>query len=221
MPNLLISKFFQKIYFLMFLGLALSGIIALIVANTPALYKLIFSNMLIFWALIILELALVVAISGIIKNISSKTATALFLFYSAINGLTLAVIFLVYTSSSIALTFFIASSMFAIMALFGFFTDKDLSSLGPILFMALIGILIALVINIFLKSSQFDFILSILGVILFAGLTAYDNFKFKKIASQSNPRTLSKYATIAALQLYLDFINMFLFLLRLLGQRKN
>lgn len=205
----------------MFLGLFISGITAYIVASSEYLINLILANMFIFFGIIILELLLVVLISGMIKKFSLKTSTILFLFYSFLNGLTISIILLVYTAVSIATTFFIAASMFGIMALYGFFTDKDLSKFGPILFMALIGLIISLIVNFFLKSSTFDFIISIFGVIIFTALTAYDNQKLKSISIQiTNQKELNKYSITGALKLYLDFINLFLFLLRFLGKRK-
>lgn len=215
------SKFFQRVYLWMFLGLFISGITAYIVASSEYLINLILANMFIFFGIIILELLLVVLISGMIKKFSLKTSTILFLFYSFLNGLTISIILLVYTAVSIATTFFIAASMFGIMALYGFFTDKDLSKFGPILFMALIGLIISLIVNFFLKSSTFDFIISIFGVIIFTALTAYDNQKLKSISIQiTNQKELNKYSITGALKLYLDFINLFLFLLRFLGKRK-
>ena len=215
-----INELFKRVYSGMFIGLLISGIAAYITLATP-LYIYILGNMFIFFGIIILELILVFAISGIVKKLSPGTAKAVFFFYSFLNGLTLSIIFLAYTAASIVFVFFIAAAMFGIMALYGFFTDRDLSKLGPILFMALIGLIIAIVVNIFLKSSQFDFIISILGVIIFSGLIMYDNQKLKKIATQiRNKKELSRYAVIATLGLYLDFINLFLFLLRLLGKRR-
>ncbi|RLG12615.1 BAX inhibitor (BI)-1/YccA family protein [Candidatus Pacearchaeota archaeon] len=221
MPQKQVSEVFRKVYYWMFLGLLLSGIAAYLALSTP-LKLIIFGNMWIFFGLIILELIFVVAISGIIKKLPAKTAKTLFFFYSFLNGLTLSLIFLVYTSSSIVLVFFITASMFGIMALYGFFTKYDLSKLGPVFFMALIGLIISLVVNMFFKSSQFDFIISILGVIIFSALIMYDNQKIKKIAlSVRNKTQLERYAVIATLGLYLDFINLFLFLLRLFGERKR
>ncbi len=215
-----ISKFFQRIYFLMFIGLILSGIIALIFSSSQSLSSYLFSNPFLLFFLIIIELILVFAISGIIKRLSSKTALILFLIYSVINGVVLSSIFLVYTASSIAFTFFAVSSMFAVLAIYGFYTELDLSSFGPVLFGALIALIITSIANFFLNSSSLDFFISIIGIILFCAITLYDNQKFKNIAYSSSEKVLNSLAVIAALNLYLDFVNLFLFLLRFLGRKK-
>ena len=212
--------FFRQVYLWMFIGLLASALTASLVVFSPSLQSFIFGNMIIFFALIIAELILVVVISAAIKKISSETAKILFIAYSLINGLTISIVLLVYTGASVLATFFVAALMFGTMALWGFFTDKDLSKLGPILFMALIGIIIALVVNFFLKSSTFDLIVSFLGVILFTLLTAYDNQYLKRLSVSLDQKTLSKFSVIGALKLYLDFINLFLFLLRFLGRRR-
>ena len=215
------SKFFQQVYFWMFLGLILSAVTALIVVSSPALTNLIFSNMLIFIGLIVLELILVVSITGMIHKLPLNMSRTLFLFYSCLNGVTISIILLFYTATSIAVTFFIAASMFGILAIWAFFTDTDISKLGPILFMALIGIIIAMIVNFFLKSSALMYVISVIGVVVFSALTAYDNQRLKQLSIEiKDPKQLPRYSILGALRLYLDFINLFLFLLRLFGKRR-
>lgn len=205
----------------MFLGLLLSGIVAYITISTPLIVFLI-SNIFLFIGIVILELILVVIISGMTKRLSARGAKIAFSIYSILNGITLSFIFLVYTTSSIVFVFFIAAAMFGVMALYGAFTKKDLSQYGSIFFMLLIGLILSMVVNIFLKSEGFNLIISILGVIIFSALIVYDNNKIKKIAnSMNNEKQLDRYSIIASLGLYLDFINLFLFLLRLFGKRRN
>jgi len=217
----MISQFFSKVYFWMFLGLLLSTVAALIVIGIPAITSFVFSNMVVFFVLIIIELVLVISLVAALKKISSRTAKIMFTIYSLLNGITISVILLVYTGASVIATFFVAAMMFGVMAFWGFTTDKDLSKLGPILFMALIGLIIALIVNLFLRSSMMDLIVSFIGVVLFTLLTAYDNNYLKKIATQIRGKEqIAKMAIMGALKLYLDFINLFLFLLRFLGKRR-
>jgi FtsH-binding integral membrane protein len=176
------------------------------------------------WVLFAIELGLVVAISAAINKISVDGARILFLLFSFIDGLTLASIFLIYTDASIATTFFIASATFGVMSVYGYFTDSDLTSWGKILFIALIGIIIALVVNFFLQSSQFEFIVSIIGILIFVGLTAYDTQKIKELSEKMAAEgdvNIAKMAIMGALTLYLDLINMFVFMLELFGNQRN
>ena len=204
----------------MFLGLLISSITAFLVASNAEFLSFIF-NPVVFFGLLIAELILVFSLSLAIKKVSSSTATIMFLVYSFLNGLTLSVILLAYTGASIAIAFFITAVIFGSMAVFGFFTDMDLSKMGPIFFAGLIGLIVAMIINMFVKSGPFDLIISIIGVLLFTGLTAYDNHVLKKMSfGMRNQELMKKFAIIGALKLYLDFINLFLFLLRLLGKRR-
>ena len=215
------SLFFQKVYTWMFVGLILSTLTALMVISIPAFTSFIFDNMAIFFGLIIAELILVITLVAALNKISPSTAKILFTVYSLLNGLTISVVLLVYTGASVIATFFVAAIMFGSMALYGFFTNKDLTKLGSILFMVLIGLFVALIVNLFLRSPMMDLIVSFIGVILFAGLTAYDNFYLKKISTQIKGKDqIEKAAIRGALKLYLDFINLFLFLLRFLGKRR-
>jgi uncharacterized protein len=197
-------------------GLALTAFVSLLTASSPALLQAVLGNRILFYALILGELGLVVGISGAINRISASTASILFLVYAALNGLTMSTIFVAYTSSSIASTFLITSGMFGAMSLFGYLTKSDLSSWGSFCFMGLIGIVIASLVNIFLHSSMIYWIVSFCGVIVFTGLTAYDTQKIKYMGNRGQ-----KGAILGALTLYLDFINMFLIMLRILGDNRR
>lgn len=213
----------RKVYVWMTLALVLTGITAYGVASSPGLMMTIFQTPAIMWGLIIAELAIVIAISAAINRLSLTTATLLFVLYSVLNGATLSLIFAVYTMSSIANVFFITAGTFGVMAAYGYFTKRDLSSWGKLLLMALIGLIIATLVNVFLvKSSGFDLILSYAGVLIFVGLTAYDTQKIKQmLATQTDMgEGAQKVALLGALSLYLDFINLFLYLLRIFGRRE-
>ena len=213
----------RKVYVWMTLALVLTGITAYGVASSPGLMMTIFQTPAIMWGLIIAELAIVIAISAAINRLSLTTATLLFVLYSVLNGATLSLIFAVYTMSSIANVFFITAGTFGVMAAYGYFTKRDLSSWGKLLLMALIGLIIATLVNVFLvKSSGVDLILSYAGVLIFVGLTAYDTQKIKQmLATQTDMgEGAQKVALLGALSLYLDFINLFLYLLRIFGRRE-
>ena len=213
----------RKVYVWMTLALVLTGITAYGVASSPRLMMTIIQTPAIMWGLIIAELAIVIAISAAINRLSLTTATLLFVLYSVLNGATLSLIFAVYTMSSIANVFFITAGTFGVMAAYGYFTKRDLSSWGKLLLMALIGLIIATLVNIFLvKSTGFDLILSYAGVLIFVGLTAYDTQKIKQMLAMQTDmgEGAQKVALLGALSLYLDFINLFLYLLRIFGRRE-
>ena len=212
----------RKVYVWMTLALVITGVTAYGVATSPGLMMAIATNKLLFWGLIIAEFGLVVAISAAINKLSLTTATLLFVLYSVINGATLSFIFAIYTMSSIASVFFITAGTFAVMAVIGYTTKKDLTSMGKILFMALIGIIIATVVNIFLKSTGLQMIVSYLGVLIFVGLTAYDSQKIKQmlLTAPDAGEGAQKIALLGALSLYLDFVNLFIYLLRIFGRRE-
>lgn len=219
-----VNSFIQGVYNWMALGLGLTGIVAFFVANTPSLLQMIVGNSLLFFGLIIAELALVFTLSARVHKMQASTATNLFLLYAVLNGATLSVIFVAYTASSIASTFFICAATFGACSIYGMTTKKDLTSWGSFLFMGLIGIIIASVVNIFLRSSALSMIVSYIGVFIFIGLTAYDTQKLKMMA-QTQPADLDagiirKGSILGALSLYLDFINMFLFMLHIFGSRE-
>lgn len=213
----------RKVYVWMTLALVITGLVAYGVATSPALIMAIVSSKALFLGLIVAEFALVIGITAAINKLSMPMATLLFAIYSAINGATLSVIFVAYTMSSIANVFFITAGTFAAMAVLGYTTKKDLSGFGRILYMALIGLIIATLVNVFLvHSTGFDLIISYVGVLLFVGLTAYDTQKIKRmlIEAEGTGETAQKIALLGALSLYLDFINLFLYLLRLFGKKE-
>ena len=212
----------RKVYVWMTLALVLTGVTAYGVATSPGVLNAIFNNQILFWGLVIAEFALVIGISAAIHKLSLTTATLMFVLYSVINGAVLSSIFLIYTMSSIASVFFITAGTFAVMAFIGYTTKKDLTSMGKILFMALIGIIIATIVNIFLKSSGLEMIVSYLGVLIFVGLTAYDSQKIKNmlLMAPDAGEGAQKLALLGALTLYLDFINLFIYLLRIFGRRE-
>jgi FtsH-binding integral membrane protein len=216
------ARFITKVFGWMSVALAITGAMAMYTATSESLLSFVFGSKITFFGLIILELVLVGFLSARIRRMNVNTATAIFIGYSLLNGLTLSSIFLVYTSSSIATTFFITAGTFAVFALVGYTTKTDLTRLGSLLFMAVIGIIIASVVNMFLGSSQLDYIISFVGVLVFTGLVAYDTQKIKEMNIIGNEGTDQdrKEAIMGALTLYLDFINLFIFLLRLFGDRK-
>ena len=217
------TVFLAKVFNLMTLGLGITGIVAFLTANTGLAATIIGSPL--FMILILVELGLVFFLSARVEKIQAATASSLFIGYSVLNGLTLSVIFLAYTSTSIAGTFFIAAGMFGAMAVYGLVTKRDLSGLGSFLFMGLVGIIIASIVNIFLHSSSVYWAISFLGVLIFTGLTAYDVQKIKRIGEEGimaqGDEVVRKGAVMGALTLYLDFINLFLMLLRFFGGSRD
>ena len=216
-----VNEFIRSVYNWMAIGLALTGFTAYYVANTPALVQAVFGNQILFFGLIIGQLGLVFFISARIQRLQASTATALFVLYSVLMGVTLSFIFLVYTASSITSTFFICAATFVACSVYGWTTKRDLTSLGGFLFMGLIGIIIASVVNIFIRSSAMHMIISYIGVLVFVGLTAYDTQHLKTMAlnqpADLEAGVIRKGAIMGALKLYLDFINLFLMLLRIFG----
>ena len=212
----------RKVYVWMTLALVLTGVTAYGVATSPGVLMALYSNRILFWGLVIAEFALVIGISAAINKLSLTMATLMFVLYSVINGALFSSIFMIYTMSSIASVFFITAGTFAVMAFVGYTTKKDLTSMGKILFMALIGIIIATVVNIFLKSTGLEMIVSYLGVLIFVGLTAYDSQKIKNmlLMAPDAGEAAQKVALLGALNLYLDFINLFIYLLRIFGRRE-
>ena len=217
-----VGALMKNVYMWMTLALGVTGVVALYVSQSTELMYSIFSNSILFWGLIIAEFALVMIISARIHKMSFSTSLLLFLLYSLVNGLTLSVIFAVYTKESVATTFFVTAGTFGVMSLIGYFSKKDLSKLGGILFMLLIGLIIATVVNIFWANSTMYWIITYAGVLIFVGLTIYDTNKIKAMLEyhQGDEVITQKIALLGALTLYLDFINLFLYLLRLLGDRK-
>jgi uncharacterized protein len=214
--------FMTRVYGWMSAGLALTGAIAYAVAGSEAMVRAIVLNQWIFWGLLLLELALVWILSAAIQKMSVAVASGMFLVYASLNGLTLSVIFLAYTSASIALTFFVTGGTFFAMCLYGATTKRDLTSMGNLMFMALIGLILASVANWFFQNPALYWITTYAGVAIFVGLTAYDAQKVKRMSQvlEEGSEAASKAAVIGALALYLDFINLFLFLLRIFGRRR-
>lgn len=217
-----VKSFLLRVYNWMAMGLAITGLTAFAVSSSETLTKIFLLNPLMFYGLLIVQVLMVFGISAAINKIPSIFAIGGFFLYAFLNGLTMSIIFLAYTKSSIYSTFLICSLMFASVSVLGYITKMDLSRMGSMLYMALIGLIIASVVNIFLESSTLYWIISYAGVLIFVGLTAYDTQKIKQMAYsvEAGSETGKKAAIFGALQLYLDFINMFLFLLRILGNRK-
>jgi len=218
------ASFINKVYMWMCGALLITGFVALRTISSESLMNMLFggTSMMPFYVLIFAELGLVWWLSASINKMSSGLATALFVLYSALNGLTLAVIFLLYTKASIASTFFVTAATFGVMSAYGYFTKKDLTSWGNLLFMALIGFIIASIVNMFLQSTFFYWMITYAGILIFVGLTAYDTQKIKKMSLglDADSEAGKKGAIMGALMLYLDFINLFLLLLRVLGNRR-
>ncbi|MBR4962708.1 MAG: Bax inhibitor-1/YccA family protein [Muribaculaceae bacterium] len=217
-----VGSLMKSVYMWMTLALGITGVVALYVAQSADLLYSLFSNSILFWGLIIAEFALVMVISARLLKMSFTTALMLFMLYSVINGLTLSVIFALYTKASVASTFFVTAGTFGIMSLIGYFTKKDLSKFGGILFMLLIGLVIATLVNIFWANDTLYWITTYAGVLIFVGLTVYDTNKIKRMleSSYGEDEVTQKLALMGALTLYLDFINLFLYLLRILGDRR-
>lgn len=213
----------RKVFTWMSFALAITGLTAYLVAQSPDLMYAITSNKILFWGLLIGEFGLIMLLNAGINKMSKLTATFLFILYSVVNGITMSFIFLAYTMSSIASVFFITAGTFGAMALLGYVTKKDLTSLRKILLMGLIGLIIATIVNLFIHSTVLQMICSYAGVLIFTGLTAYDTQKIKNMLANAdnNDETAQKYAVLGALTMYLDFINLFLYLLRIFGNRRN
>lgn len=215
---------FRQVYLWMAMALAITGMTALLVAGSPTMLSLIFSSKLTFFALIIAEIALVWYLSARIERLSFTTATLMFIVYSLLNGAMLSSIFILYTATSIASTFFVTAGTFGVMCVYGYLTKRDLTSIGNICLMAVIGLIIAGLVNLFLQSSVMSLIISGIGVLVFVGLTTYDSQKIKQLLLQEGMEvndSTKKIALLGSLTLYLDFINLFLYLLRFLGDRRN
>lgn len=213
----------RKVYVWMTLALTITGLTAYGVATSPAMLQLVYGSRVGMWVLIIAELALVWYTTARIDRLSLTTATTLFIVYSVLNGATLSVIFLAFSMSVIAKVFFITAGTFAVTAAYGYFTRTDLSRIGNILFMGLIGLILATLVNVFLKSTMMDLVLSYIGVAIFVGLTAWDSQKIKEMLAMQGDmgEGAQKVALMGALTLYLDFINLFLYLLRIFGRSDN
>ena len=220
-----VNEFVRSVYNWMGLGLALTGVVSLYVSSSPTLIRLFLGNPILLLVLIFGELGLVFSISGMINRMSASTASFLFVLYSILNGITLSSIFLIYTRTSIVNTFFVCAGTFVACSIYGWTTKRDLTSFGGFLVMGLIGIIIASLVNMFIRSSAMGMIITYIGVFVFLGLTAYDTQRLKEMALTQpaglDGGVIRKGAILGALSLYLDFINLFLLLLRLFGQSRE
>lgn len=215
-----VQTYMSHVYGWMTVGLLLTALVAWFASNNYELLNVLYQGM---WVLLIAEFALVFAISGLINRLSGAVATTLFMLYSVLNGCTFSIYFIVYTSSSIASVFFITAGMFAALALYGYTTKRDLSGFGRFLFMGLVGIIIASLVNIFMQSQPLMWAITYIGVFVFAGLTAYDTQKLKELGdqlSQDDPNMFRRFVILGALTLYLDFINLFIMLLKIFADRR-
>jgi len=216
-----VSAFLSKVYGWMFLGLLVTSVTAFVVASSPALIEIVFLNRLVFWALLIGQLGLVFYLSARVDKVAPVTAAGFFILYSGLTGVTSAVILLLYTGASITSTFIITAGMFGATAFFGTVTKRSLAGLGQFFFMGLIGLLLAMVVGFFWHSEALQFVISVVGVLVFTGLTAWDAQRLKQMAVALPDGRVGSYAVVGALSLYLDFINLFFFLLRFTGNRRN
>ena len=216
-----VGAFLSKVYGWMFVGLLITAVIAFAVASSPALIETLILNRLLFWGLLFAQLGLVFYLSARVDKVAPATAAGLFVLYSAFVGVTSSVIFLVYTGASISQTFIITAGMFGATAVFGTVTKRSLAGLGQFLFMGLIGLIIAMIVGFFWHSDALQFVISVVGVLVFTGLTAWDAQRLKQLAVALPDGRVGAYAVVGALSLYLDFINLFFFLLRFTGNRRN
>lgn len=220
-----VSKVMKRVYLKMFLALLVSGLVAWftqsLALNDMQIAQALYGSRSTMWILMLVEVGIVLFMTMRLNKISSATATMLFYVFSIINGITLSVIFLVYSPDSIIKTFLITSATFGAMSVYGYMTDKDLTRFGSFLFMALIGLIICSLVNLFMHSDALGWIISGAGVLIFLGLTAWDTQKIKQMAMVAPSESVGKLATIGALSLYLDFINLFIYLLRFFGDSRN
>lgn len=217
----LASSVMKRVYLKMTLGLLVTAFLSMFCASSASYMQFMLANSWFYWGLFIAELVIVFVLSARLTKMSSMSATLLFYVFAAINGLALAPIFLIYTATSIAKTFFICAGTFGAMSIYGYFTTQDLTKWGNFLFYALIGLIIASVVNIFTHSDTLGWIISCAGVLIFVGLTAWDTQKIKQMSQYASPSMAGHLATIGALNLYLDFINLFLYLLRFFGNSRD
>jgi FtsH-binding integral membrane protein len=217
-----IQLVFSQVYLLMTLGLVVTALVAAWVSTSPTLLRLIYANVWIPLGLFVVQIILVVVLTAAITRLSTSAAVAIFLGYAALLGMTLSAIFLVYTDASIATTFFVTAGPFGAMSIFGFVTKRDLTKLGSLLLMLLIGLVLASVVNMFLNSETIYWIITYVGIAIFVGLIAYDTQKIKRMAASgfANGRQRGSLVVMGALALYLDFINLFLMLLRIFGRSR-
>lgn len=210
----------RNVYGWMCTALALTGATAVFIAHTPSVIEAIFMNRALFWGLLIAQFGVVMILSARVQQFSLKTLSALFMLYSVLVGVTFSVYFYIFTAESIASTFFITAGTFGAMSLYGYFTHKDLTKIGNLCLMGLFGLILASVVNLFIANETIYWVTTYIGVLIFVGLIAYDTQKIKALATLDNNEQTQKLAICGALELYLDFINLFIMLLRILGRRK-
>lgn len=216
------NSIMKRVYVRMFIGMLISAFCALGVASSPSMLAFFFSNRLMYWLLFGVMLIMAIVIPARLNRLSTGSVMISFCLFSALMGVSLAPIFIVYRIGTIVYTFFITAGVFGAMSVYGYFTKQDLTKIGSFLVMALFGLFFVMIVNIFAKSSQLDWIISIVGVVIFIGLTAWDTQNVKKLARYNmDPALVDKLATMSAMNLYLDFINMFLFLLRIFGNSND
>ncbi len=216
-----VGAFLSRVYGWMFAGLLVTAVTAFTVAASPALIEKLILNRIVFWALIIAQLGLVFYLSARVEKVSPATAAGLFILYSALTGVTSSVILLIYTGASITSTFIVTAGMFGATAVFGTVTKRSLAGVGQFMFMGLIGLILASIVGIFWQNSALQFVISVVGVLVFTGLTAWDAQRLKQMAVALPDGRVGAYAVVGALSLYLDFINLFFFLLRFTGSRRD
>jgi FtsH-binding integral membrane protein len=216
-----VGAFLSAVYGWMCAGLGITAATAWFVAGSPTLMRAIAVNRVLFWGLMIAQLGIVIVLSARVQKLAASTASLLFIAYSALTGVTMSFVLLAYTGESVATTFLVTSGMFGAMAAYGTFTRRSLAGLGQFLFMGLIGVVLASIVGMFWQSDGLQFVLSFIGVIVFTGLTAYDAQRLKEMAAVTPAGQIGSYAIVGALALYLDFINLFLFLLRFTGGRRD
>ena len=216
------NSIMKRVYVRMFIGLLITAFVSLGIASSPAAIGFFFGNQIIFWGMLIAMFAMAFIIPARLNKMSSGSVLICFCAFSALMGAWLTPIFLVYRLGTIVYTFFITAGTFGAMSVYGYFTKSNLDKMGSFLMMALFGLIILMIVNIFAKSSQIEWIVSIVGLLIFIGLTAYDTQQVKRLAAANlQPQLADKLATMGAMNLYLDFINLFLFLLRFIGLSRN
>jgi uncharacterized protein len=218
--NSQVAAFLRLVYGWMAAGLVITAITSWVVASSPAIVVAIASNRLLFWTIIIAQLGLVFALSARVHTLTPAVASVLFVAYSALTGVTLSFVLLAYTGASMATTFFVTAGMFGTLAMYGTLTRRNLQGARQFLFMGLVGVVLASLVNIFWQNDGLQFVISFIGVIVFTGLAAYDAQRLRAMALAMPPGQTASYAIVGALALYLDFINLFLFMLRFMGQRR-
>jgi len=216
-----VTAFLRKVYGWMFAGLGITAAVAFVVAGSPTLIRTILGNPILFIAMIVAELGLVVVLSARVDRMAARTAAILFVTYSALNGVLFSAILLTFTGASIATTFLVTAGMFGALALYGTATRRSLAGVGQFVFMGLIGLVIAIVVGFFWKAPALQFVISVVGVLVFTGLTAWDAQRLKAMAAVTPDDRIAGRSIVGALALYLDFVNLFLFLLRFLGARRD